>query len=110
MEEKPILGSRHLTFLPSKAWVCELRRRTQWEVLGRVWLSEADLRLAGSQAQQGIYSLVVLSLDTARYKSGIKVGDKALKAVNIKRHSFHGEWNDLIRPNTAVVEVINARP
>ena len=46
---------------------------------------------------------VKAALDTARYKSGIKVSDEALKAVNIERDAFHGEWNYSIRPNTVVV-------
>jgi len=46
---------------------------------------------------------VKAALDTARYDSGIKVSDKALKAVNIERDAFHGEWNYSIRPNTKVV-------
>jgi len=42
---------------------------------------------------------VKAALDTARYESGIKVSDKELQAVRIKRADFHGEWNYSISPN-----------
>lgn len=38
------------------------------------------------------------ALDTAKYQSGIKVSNKELEAVNIKRDDFHGEWNYSITP------------
>jgi hypothetical protein len=40
------------------------------------------------------------ALDTERYESGIKVTDKELKAVQIKRDDFHGEWNYSVLPKT----------
>lgn len=43
---------------------------------------------------------VKAALDTDRYESGIKVTDKELQAVRIKRDDFHGEWNYSISPNT----------
>ena len=45
---------------------------------------------------------VKAGLDTASYESGIKVSDEALKAVNIERNEFHGEWNYSIKPNTRI--------
>jgi hypothetical protein len=42
---------------------------------------------------------VKAALDTGRYESGIKVSDKELEAVRIKREDFHGEWNYSILPN-----------
>jgi hypothetical protein len=38
------------------------------------------------------------ALDTDRYASGIKVTDKELNAVRIKRDDFHGEWNYSVLP------------
>jgi len=38
------------------------------------------------------------SLDTNTYPPGIKVSDKELRAVNIVRNDFHGEWNYAIHP------------
>lgn len=32
-------------------------------------------------------------IDNASYPTGIKVSDEDLEAINIKRASFHGEWN-----------------
>ena len=45
---------------------------------------------------------VKAALDTDRYESGIKVSDKELDAVRIKRDDFHGEWNYSILPNEKV--------
>jgi hypothetical protein len=45
---------------------------------------------------------VKAALDTDRYESGIKVSDKALDAVRIKRDDFHGEWNYSILPNETI--------
>jgi hypothetical protein len=42
---------------------------------------------------------VKAALDRDRYQSGIKVTDKELDAVRIKRDAFHGEWNYSILPS-----------
>jgi hypothetical protein len=42
------------------------------------------------------------ALDTNRYEAGIKVSDKDLNAVQIKRDDFHGEWNYSISPNKKI--------
>jgi Rhodopirellula transposase DDE domain len=39
------------------------------------------------------------ALDTARYERGIKVSDKELAAVQIRRNDFHGDWNYSISPH-----------
>jgi transposase len=36
--------------------------------------------------------------DSNSYPTGIKVTDEELAALNIRRHSFHGEWNYTITP------------
>jgi hypothetical protein len=33
------------------------------------------------------------------YKKGIVVRKQDLEAINMERHSFHGEWNYIISPN-----------
>jgi hypothetical protein len=45
---------------------------------------------------------VKAALDTDLYESGIKVTDKELKAVRIKRDDFHGEWNYSILPHEPI--------
>jgi hypothetical protein len=45
---------------------------------------------------------VKAALDTGRYESGIKVSDKELDAVRIKRDDFHGEWNYSILPRQKI--------
>ena len=39
-------------------------------------------------------------LDQGYYPTGIKVTDKQLAAVPLRRHDFHGEWNYTISPTT----------
>ena len=38
------------------------------------------------------------ALDTNTYPRGIKVSDRDLAQVHLRRHKFHGEWNYEIRP------------
>ena len=45
---------------------------------------------------------VKAALDTDRYESGIKVTNKELNEVQIKRDDFHGEWNYSILPNRKI--------
>jgi hypothetical protein len=33
------------------------------------------------------------SLDSNEYPTGIKVSDKEMKRIKLKKHTFHGEWN-----------------
>ncbi|MDR1383710.1 MAG: hypothetical protein LBJ67_07690 [Planctomycetaceae bacterium] len=35
--------------------------------------------------------------DNKQYKKGMKVSDKELAHVKIKKHDFHGEWNYTIK-------------
>jgi transposase-like protein len=37
-------------------------------------------------------------LDSGVYKTGIKVSDEELAAINLEKDSFHGEWNYTITP------------
>jgi len=41
---------------------------------------------------------VKAELDTAQYPTKIKVSDKEMKALNLRKHNFHGEWNYTISP------------
>jgi len=41
---------------------------------------------------------VICRLDRRKYPIGRKVSNEELKAVNLKRNKFHGEWNYEIRP------------
>jgi transposase len=43
-------------------------------------------------------------LDQNTYPAGIKVSDKEIKAVNLDRHDFHGEWNYTISPTIRALE------
>jgi hypothetical protein len=41
-------------------------------------------------------------LDQNTYPAGIKVSDDEIRAININRHDFHGEWNYTIQPSPHV--------
>jgi DNA-binding phage protein len=56
--------------------------------------------IGGTTTKTGLK--VRAALDTARYESGIKISDEALKAVQIERDEFHGEWNYSIRPSKPI--------
>jgi hypothetical protein len=43
--------------------------------------------------------LVKAALDKNHYEKAIRVSDEELADINIKRHSFHGDWNYTIRPS-----------
>ena len=38
-------------------------------------------------------------LDTSSYETGVKVTNKELEAVRLKKDKFHGEWNYTILPH-----------
>ena len=40
-------------------------------------------------------------LDEGRYPLGVKVSDKELAAVPLKRHDWHGDWNYTVLPAAA---------
>ena len=42
---------------------------------------------------------VICELNENKYKTGIKVTDKEMKSLNLKRNDFHGEWNYIISPD-----------
>ena len=42
-------------------------------------------------------------LDERKYPKGLKVSDAQLAAVNISRHSFHGDWNYTISPRQRTI-------
>ena len=39
-------------------------------------------------------------LDRKDYKTGIKISDKQIEELNIKRHELHPQWNYTIIPRT----------
>ena len=43
---------------------------------------------------------VVCRLDRRKYPTGRKVTNVEFKCVNLKRNTFHGDWNYIIRPST----------
>ena len=48
--------------------------------------------------------------DSHVYPTGIKVSDEELAALNISRHSFHGEWNYTIKPHEHWVTSLRKSP
>jgi len=53
--------------------------------------------IAGTTTAKGLK--VTCRLDRRKYPTGRKVTDEEMKRINVERNKFHGEWNDVIRPN-----------
>lgn len=54
--------------------------------------------IASTTTKSGL--LVKVRLDTKQYEKGKKVPADQIKALNIRRHKFHGEWNYTISPQS----------
>ena len=55
--------------------------------------------IAGTTTTTGLK--IYAQLDERRYEKAIEVTDQQLAAVNIIRHTFHGDWNYTITPSKA---------
>jgi len=59
---------------------------------------EAIVQLIGkTQTNKGL--TICCELDEAEYLTGRKVDQTELDAINVERHSFHGEWNYTVYPS-----------
>jgi Rhodopirellula transposase DDE domain len=61
--------------------------------------------IAGTTTDTGL--TVRAELDENKYAKGVKVSNAELAAVNLSRHSFHGDWNYTISPNLKKKRIIN---
>ena len=52
--------------------------------------------IASTTTETGL--TVTCQLDSNAYEKGIKVSDGEMVSLNVKPHSFHGEWNYTIAP------------
>jgi Rhodopirellula transposase DDE domain len=52
--------------------------------------------IASTTTSKGL--IVKAALDTTKYKTGIKVPDEQMAALQLTRAKFHGEWNYTIKP------------
>lgn len=50
---------------------------------------------------------VTCELNKNKYEIGIKVTDKEMKSINIKRNDFHGEWNYIVSSNSIINNHVN---
>ena len=61
-------------------------------------------RSGGIDAGSMAYLLTVRAeLDENKYPKGVKVSDLQMAAVNLARHSFHGDWNYTISPHRKII-------
>ena len=60
--------------------------------------------IASTTTQSGLR--VRAKLDTNLYPLGIKVNDEEMDGINIRRHTFHGEWNYTIMPHSFEIDTL----
>ena len=53
--------------------------------------------IANTTTQKGLK--IQAEIDTGLYRKGIKVTNRELAKVNVKKADFHGEWNYTIMPS-----------
>jgi hypothetical protein len=53
--------------------------------------------IAGTTTDTGLE--VRAGLDENKYATKVKISKEELAAVNLSRHSFHGDWNYTVSPN-----------
>jgi hypothetical protein len=53
--------------------------------------------IAGTTTDTGLE--VRAELDENKYATKVKISKEKLAAVNLSRHSFHGDWNYAVSPN-----------
>jgi Rhodopirellula transposase DDE domain len=58
---------------------------------------ETVINLIGNTKTRNGLAIKVI-LDEKKYEKGKKVSDHDFNLINIKRRSFHGEWNYVIKP------------
>ncbi|MET4155999.1 hypothetical protein ABIB94_007892 [Bradyrhizobium sp. JR7.2] len=56
-----------------------------------------DQLIAATTTDAGLK--VRAELDEKKYPKGVKVSDLQMAAINLIRHSFHGDWNYTISPH-----------
>ena len=68
-----------------------------WQyLLGFAVLEVVVALIAGTTTETGLK--VKAAADQKTYRTGIKVTDAEIKALNQERETFHGEWNYTIKP------------
>jgi transposase len=66
---------------------------------GRPLVSHAVIvNLIGSTTTEAGLTIKA-QLDTNRYETGIKVSDEEMRRLNVRKHTFHGDWNYTISPS-----------
>jgi Rhodopirellula transposase DDE domain len=95
---RPALGDQgqHLRLSPGQAERCRRRRRR----LGRGRPVDPLVELiSATTTRSGLK--VRAALDNGAYPLGVKVSDRELAAVPMRRHDWHGEWNYTVLPTAA---------
>jgi hypothetical protein len=56
--------------------------------------------IAATQTRSGLK--VRAELDRGRYPLGVRISERELAAVPLRRHDWHGEWNYTVLPTAAL--------
>jgi transposase len=71
---------------------------TNWRGKPLVSLAVIVNLIASTRTQGGLK--VRCELDHGRYPQGRKISDEEMETVHLQRHSFHGDWNYTIHPDS----------
>jgi hypothetical protein len=56
--------------------------------------------ISHTTTEEGLH--ITAMKDSQTYPTGLTVSDAELKALNIVRDAFHGEWNSTSKPQDAI--------
>ncbi len=75
--------------------------RRWWQQAGHALYPNADRLLVTADAGGSDGYRVRAELDPGAYPLGVKVSDRELAAVPLRRHDWHGDWNYTVLPTAA---------
>lgn len=100
----PMRLSVHVCHFPPGTSFCPKIEHRMFSKITKNWRGRALTShevivnlIANTRTKTGLQ--IKAELDIAQYPIGIKVTDKEMKALNLEKSSFHGEWNYMLKPH-----------